>query len=519
MVGNEEEDVKVPLTIVDHLRRAEQVYGERLALVDEPDQPASPWPGLTYAQVADRARAQAAALDDLGIPQGARVAMVSHNSARLYTSFFGVSGYGRILVPVNFRLVAEEVKYIVEHSGADVLLVDPELDDALAGVTAKHRFVIGAESDEVLYKFGTEPRPWTPNEDATATINYTSGTTARPKGVQLTHRNLWVNAATFGWQMGVNDRDVYLHTLPQFHCNGWGMVYAVTGMGGQHVILRKVDGAEILRRIDQHGVTMLCGAPAVVNMILDAAANWNGPIPGRNRVRIVVAGAPPPTRTIERVETELGWEFAQIYGLTETAPLLTMNRGRAEYDSLTPAERAARLGAAGAPAIGVEIRVDTEGEVLARSNVVMQGYWNQPEETSKAIVDGWFHTGDGGTIGSDSYLTISDRKKDVIISGGENVSSIEVEDAIFSHAEVAEVAVIGVPDEKWGELVLALVVKTPGSTLSEDELITYTKTKLAGYKCPKKIEFRDVLARTATGKLQKFKLREEFWAGRERKVN
>jgi acyl-CoA synthetase (AMP-forming)/AMP-acid ligase II len=262
-----------------------------------------------------------------------------------------------------------------------------------------------------------------------------------------------------------------------------------------------------------------CAAPAVVNMILDAAATWTGPIPGRDRVRIVVAGAPPPTRTIERVETDLGWEFAQIYGLTETAPLLTMNRRRAEYDALSPAERAARLGAAGAPAIGVEVCVDAEGEVLARSNVVMEGYWNQPEETAKAIVDGWFHTGDGGSIGENQYLTISDRKKDVIISGGENVSSIEVEDAVFSHSEVAEVAVIGVPDEKWGELVLALVVKTPGSALTADELIAYTKTKLAGYKCPKRIEFREALARTATGKLQKFKLREEFWAGRERKVN
>lgn len=511
--------MKVPLSVVDFLRRAEQVYGDRFALVDEPDQPAAPWPTLTYREVAQRARAQATGLDALGIAQGARVAMVSHNAARLYTAFFGVSGSGRILVPVNFRLVAEEVKYIIEHSGAEVLLVDPELNDALSGVSARHRFVIGAESDEVLYRFGDEPRPWIPDEDATATINYTSGTTARPKGVQLTHRNLWLNATTFGWQMGVNDRDVYLHTLPQFHCNGWGMVYAVTGMGGKHVILRKVDGAEILRRVDQHGVTMLCGAPAVVNMILDAAAAWDGPIPGRDRVRIVVAGAPPPTRTIERVETELGWEFAQIYGLTETAPLLTMNRRRAEYDHLSPADRAARLGAAGAPAIGVEIRVDTHGEVLARSNVVMDGYWNQPEETKKAIVEGWFHTGDGGGVGDDHYLTISDRKKDVIISGGENVSSIEVEDAIFSHSDVAEVAVIGVPDEKWGELVLALVVKTPGSALTADELISYTKTKLAGYKCPKRIEFREVLARTATGKLQKFKLREEFWAGRDRMVN
>jgi len=511
--------VKVPLTIVDHLRRAEQVYGDRVALVDEPDQPAASWGTLTYHEVATRARAQAAALDDLGVPQGARVAMVSQNSARLYTSFFGVSGFGRILVPVNFRLVAEEVKYIVEHSGAEVLIIDPELEESLASVQAPHRFVIGADSDKVLYKYDTEPVAWQSNEDMTATVNYTSGTTARPKGVQLTHRNLWINAATFGWQMGVNDRDVYLHTLPQFHCNGWGMVYAVTGMGGQHVILRKIDGPEILRRVDQHGITMLCAAPAVINMVLDAAETWNGPVPGRDRVRIVVAGAPPPTRTIERVETELGWEFAQIYGLTETSPLLTMNRNRAEYDHLSPAERAAKLAAAGAPAIGVEITVDAEGEVLARSNVVMAGYWNQAEETSKAIVDGWFHTGDGGSVGEYHHVTISDRKKDVIISGGENVSSIEVEDALFSHPDVAEVAVIGIPDEKWGELVMGLVVKTAGSTLTQDELIAYTKTKLAGYKCPKRIEFRDVLARTATGKLQKFKLREEFWVGHERKVN
>ena len=511
--------MKVPLTIVDHLRRAEQVYGNRVAITDEPDQPAQSWGSLTYNEVGARARAQAAGLDALGVPQGARVAVVSQNSARLYTSFFGVSAFGRILVPVNFRLVAEEVKYIVEHSGAEVLIIDPELEESLSSVKAKHRFIIGADSDEQLYKFNTEPQAWTPDEDATATVNYTSGTTARPKGVQLTHRNLWVNAATFGWQIGVNDRDVYLHTLPQFHCNGWGMVYAVTAMGGEHVILRKVDGAEILRRIDQYGVTMLCGAPAVANMILDAAAAWKGEIPGRNRVRMVVAGAPPPTRTIERIETELGWEFAQIYGLTETAPLLTMNTRRREWDALSSLERASNLAAAGAPALGVELKLDDEGEVLARSNVVMQGYWDQPEETSKAIVDGWFHTGDGGTFGDNHYLTISDRKKDVIISGGENVSSIEVEDAVFSHPEVLEVAVIGVPDEKWGELVMALVVKAADSTLSEDALIAYVKTKLAGYKCPKRIEFRDELARTATGKLQKFKLRAPYWEGFVRAVN
>lgn len=517
----------VPLSIVDHLRRAELLYPDRVGVIDEPDQPAPSWGALTYREVAATARAQAAGLDALGIGPGERVAILSHNSARLYTSFFGVSGSGRVLVPINFRLVAEEVRYIVEHSGARVLLIDPELAEACTGVDVEHRFVIGTESDDALLRRDVEPVPWTPDEDATATINYTSGTTARPKGVQLTHRNLWTNSVTFGWHLGITDRDVYLHTLPQFHCNGWGVLYATTAMGATNVIIRKIDGAEILRRVDAHGVTLMCAAPAVVNAVLDAAATWDGPIPGRHRVRVVVAGAPPPTRTIERVETELGWEFIQIYGLTETSPLLTINRGRAEFDRLSPSERAAKLSRAGGPAVGAQLRISPDGEVLARSNVIMAGYWNQPEATADAIHPAsddpgglpWFHTGDGGLIDDDGYVTISDRKKDVIISGGENVSSIEVEDAVFSHPEVAEVAVIGVPDEKWGELVLALVVRAEGSTLTEADLIAYTKTKLAGYKCPKRIEFRDALARTATGKLQKFKLREPFWAGQTRQVN
>jgi len=511
--------MKVPMTVSDFIRRAELIYPDREAIVDEPDQPAQSWGTLTYREVAERARALAAGLDALGIGVGERVAMVSHNSSRLLTALFGVSGSGRILVPINFRLAAEEVKYIVEHSGARVLLIDPELQDAMKEVECERVLIIGAEADDELMRFGVEPVAWAGDEDATATINYTSGTTARPKGVQLTHRNLWVNATTFGWHMGVNDRDVYLHTLPQFHCNGWGMLYAVTGMGGKHVIIRKIDGAEILRRVDQHGVTLMCGAPAVVNMVLDAAAQWEGEIPGRDQVRIVVAGAPPPTRTIERVETELGWEFNQIYGLTETSPLLTINRPRAEFDDLSPGDRAVQLNRAGAPAIGCEMDVDAEGEVLARSNVVMAGYWEQPEATAEAIVDGWFHTGDGGSIDEFGYVAISDRKKDVIISGGENVSSIEVEDAIFQHPDVTEVAVIGIPDEKWGELVTALVVRTAGSELTSEEVIAWTRQKLAGYKCPKRVEFREALDRTATGKLQKFKLRAPFWEGQARQVN
>ncbi len=512
--------MKVPLTVNDFLDRALEVYGDRVGVVDEPMQPAESWGTLTFSEIGARARAQAAGLDALGVGPGERVAVVSQNSARLLTSFFGVSGFGRILVPVNFRLSAAEISYIVEHSGASVLIVDPEIAESLGEVPCKHRFVIGSEADELLYRYDVEPEPWTDqDEDLPATINYTSGTTARPKGVQLTHRNCWINATTFGWQASVSDRDVYLHTLPMFHCNGWGMPYASTAMGVKQVVLRKVDGAEILRRIDEHGVTLLCGAPAVVAAVIDAAADWDGPIPGRDKTRIVVAGAPPPSRTIEQVETELGWEFIQIYGLTETSPLLTMSRTRAEWDDLSTTERARNLMRAGAPALGVTMGVDASGELLARSNVVTSGYWQQPDATDEAMRDGWFHTGDGGYIDDDNYVVISDRKKDVIISGGENVSSIEVEDAVFSHPGVAEVAVIGIPDDKWGELVTALVVLAPDAQVSEEEIIAHARTRLAGYKCPKRVEFRGELARTATGKLQKFKLRAPFWEGHERKVN
>jgi fatty-acyl-CoA synthase len=512
----------VPLTVRDFLDRAETVYADRVGVVDEPDQPAASLAELTYGELASLARRQAARLDELGLEVGDRVAVVSHNSARLLASFFGVCGWGRVLVPVNFRLRPDEVRYIVEHSGARVLYVDPELEDELKDVDCEHKFVLGSDAD-LFAAPGSEPRPWEPDENATATINYTSGTTARPKGVQITHRNIWTNAVTFGLHTQISDRDVYLHTLPQFHANGWGMPFAMTGVGAQHVVLRKVDGAEILRRVRDHGVTVMCAAPAVAAAVLDALPDWDGEVPGRDRVRIIMAGAPPPTRTVVRVQEELGWEFIQIYGLTETSPLLTVNRTRAEWDDLSAEERAQKLTRAGAPALGVRLRTDDSeggaGEVLARSNVVLEGYWEQPEETAKALEGGWFHTGDGGVIGDDGYLTIADRKKDVIITGGENVSSIEVEDCLFSHPAVAEVCVIGVPSEKWGETIKALVVLAPGEQASEQDLIAWCKERLAGYKSPTSVEFRDVLDRTATGKLQKYKLRAPYWEGRDRQVN
>src|SRR5215469_12336125 len=516
--------MKVPLTIGDYLSRGAAVYGERTAVFDEPGTAGS-LGTLTYRELERRARGMALALDAMGVGHGERVAIVSPNAARFLISYFGVSAYGRILVPVNYRLNADEISYIIGHSGASVLLMDPESEESLRGLGVKHQIVLDGSADAELFAAaadGAQPAEWAADEDETASINYTRGTTARPKRVQLTHRNCWLNAATFGWHTGVSDRDVFMHTLPMFHCNGWGMPYAVTGMGVPQVVVRRIDGEEILRRIEAHGVTLLCGAPAVVAAILTAAADWRASgrvVPGAGTTRIVVAGAPPPSKTIERVETELGWEFIQIYGLTETAPLLTINRAVPEWDGLEPAERARLQSRAGVPAVGVQIRTDEEGEVLARSNVVFEGYWEQPDESAKALDGGWFHTGDKGHIEAGDYLVISDRKKDVIISGGENVSSVEVEDCLYQHPAVAEAAVIGVPDPKWGETVKALVVlRSPGAA-TEADLIEHCRSRLSHFKCPTSVEVRDALPRTATGKLQKFKLREPYWVGLERKVN
>ena len=511
--------MKVPLTLRDHLDRALAVYPDRTAFVDEPDQPAPSMGEITFSRLGELADATGAGLDALGVGMGGRVAMVSHNAGRLLTCFWGVSGNGRIFVPINFRLSLDEVSYIVEHCGADVLLVDPELADVLGPIPCRHKFVLGDESDEAMFRFGDTPQPWTPDEDGTAVINYTSGTTARPKGVQQTHRSLWLNAAMFGWQASVSDRDTYLHTLPMFHCNGWGMPYALVGMGAKQIVLRKVDGAEILRRVGRarhhphvRGAGGGGGHPRRRGW-LGRSDPRRGPHPHSGR-----RSAPAhPHHRAGRDRAGLG-----------VHPHLRPHRDRpAAHHEPQPgrvgpplAGRTGRkLSRQGVPALGVRMRVSASGEFLTRCNHVLEGYWEQPQATEEAIVDGWFHTGDGGYLDDDGYYMITDRKKDVIISGGENVSSIEVEDALFSHPAVAEVAVIGVPHEKWGETVKALVVLAPGAEATSDDLIDHCRERIARYKCPTSVEFRSELARTATGKLQKFKLRAPYWEGMSKAVN
>jgi fatty-acyl-CoA synthase len=507
----------VPLTTQDFLARGATVYPDRVAVIDEPEQPAGSVGELTFAEVQARARAVAAGLDAMGVAAGERIAVVSQNSARMLDLFYGATGSGRIVVPINFRLGRDEVDYIVRHSEASLLLVDPELELPLAAVRAPRRLTLGSESDAALLRFGVEPRPWNDvDENATATINYTSGTTARPKGVELTHRSIWLNATVMALHLGVTDRDVYLHSVPMFHANGWSLPFSLAALGVPQVVLRKVDGPEILRRIARHGVTLLGGAPAVLDIALNAASH--GASTGANRVRVVTGGAPPPTRTIARVEQELGWEVIQIYGLTETSPLLVSNRARTEDVAAGDDERHRRLTRAGAPALGVTLRVAPDGEILARSNHVLKRYWRQPDATAQAVAGGWLHTGDGGQL-QDGYLSVHDRKKDVIITGGENVSSIEVENRLRSHPAVADVAVIAVPDLKWGETVKAVVVPAPAAQVTAAELIAHARDGLARYKCPTSVDLVDALPRTTTGKVQKFLLRERYWPDHDRQVS
>ena len=369
---------------------------------------------------------------------------------------------------------------------------------------------------------GAAPRAWEPEEDAACSVNYTSGTTARPKGVQLTQRNCWLNAATFGWHTGVSDRDVLLHTLPMFHCNGWGMPYAVTGMGGTHIVLRKVDGEEILSRIERarRDVAVRRAGGGGRHPGRGGDPGRRGPVRARAR-----HGAHRRGRCAAAVEDDrAGGVRARVGVHTDLRP----DRDGAAADHQPGAGRVGRprrcrrgrssSAGPGAPALGVQIAVDEDGEVLARSNHVFAGYWEQPLETDAALRGGWFHTGDGGHLDG-AHLVISDRKKDVIITGGENVSSIEVEDCLYQHEAVAEVAVIGVPDERWGETIKALVVVREGSTVTEAELIAHCRERLAHFKAPTSVELRDALDRTATGKLQKYKLRRPYWEGRDKLVN
>ncbi len=530
----------VPLNEYDFLKRALAVYGDCEAIVSGDLR-------LTYRQLGERVYRWAHAMRELGVEKGDRVAIISQNSHRLLDAFFGAPLIGAILMPINFRLVSSDFEYILNHAEAGVLIVEEGLTQLIDEIrpqlkTLKH-YLIASDGGSNLPRGwrdyeamlaaapSSEPEPAKIDENEPSTLLYTSGTTGRPKGVMVTHRNLYLNAINSTIEFGLTHSDVYLHTLAQFHCNGWGVPYAVTGVGAKHVIVKKYEPAEFFDLVARERMTFACMPPTMINMALNhqMSAAQLADLP-RN-VRVATAGSAPPMALIKGMQERFGWQVIQVYGLTETSPFLTVSKVKPHMSGWPEEEKLRVQTRTGYQMLGVEIRVVDEngkeiepdgrqvGEVIARGNVVMAGYWRQPEATDAVIVDGWFHTGDMATIDHEGMIEIVDRKKDLIISGGENVSSIEVEGMLYKHPAVLEAACIAIPDERWGEVPAALVVLKPGMTATEAEMIEFCRAHMAHFKCPKSVSLIDALPRTATGKIQKNLLRDKYWQGRGKRVN
>jgi fatty-acyl-CoA synthase len=526
--------METPLSPLEFARRTRRLHGAREAVVD------AGWSvptgkgslRLTYEQFFDRCDRWSAALQGLGVQPGDRVATIAPNTHAQLESFYAVPQAGAVLVPINYRLSADDFVYIVNHSGATVVCAHSDYLEAVDGVRGQmpdvRHFVAfeGNPRDGWLDYEATiaaaEPAFTQPeiSERDLLTINYTSGTTARPKGVMITHRNAAMNVIGTLLHLPVAVGERYLWTLPMFHANGWTYTWTVTAAAGTHICLRKVDPALVFGLIRDERANLMCAAPTVLISLANAPAEARGAVPAG--VRVVTAGAPPAAATIERLEGDFGWDITHMYGLTETAPFITVCAPLPEHAGLSPADRAVVKARQGVELLtsgelrvaddkGIEVPADgqTLGEITVRGNVVMAGYYNDPEATAKAMGDGWFRTGDAAVVHPDGYVEIRDRIKDVIISGGENISSVEVEGALLRHPAVAEVAIVGLPSEKWGETPHAFVVLRSGAAANglEDELIGFVRERLAHFKAPRGVTFVDELPKTATGKIQKFVLR------------
>jgi len=523
--------METALSPLEFARRTRRLHGGREAVVDAGW--SSPTGGqsvrLTYEQFFDRCDRWSAALQGLGVGQGDRVATIAPNTHAQLESFYSVPQIGAVLVPINYRLTAEDFVYIVNHCGATVVCAHSDYLEAIDGVRDQMPGV------RVFVAFEGAADGWLDYEAAIAaarpafarpeigerdllTINYTSGTTARPKGVMITHRNAAINVIGTLLHLPVGVGERYLWTLPMFHANGWTYTWVVTAAGGTHVCLRKVDPATVFSLIRDERVGWMCAAPTVLISLANASPQTRGAVP--SGVRVVTAGAPPAAATIERLEGDFGWDITHVYGLTETAPFITVCAPLPEHAGLSPADRAVVKARQGVELLtsgelrvvdaeGNEVPADgaTLGEITVRGNVVMDGYYNDPEATKRAMGDGWFHTGDAAVVHPDGYVEIRDRIKDVIISGGENISSVEVEGTLLRHPAVAEVAIVGLASEKWGETPHAFVVLLPGGAATEEELIAFVRERLAHFKAPRGVTFVAELPKTATGKIQKYVLR------------
>ena len=542
----EHDQTKMPvnrteLTPLLFIERAAQVYATRSGAVYGRRR-------FSYGEIGLRVRKLAAALRRTGLRRGDRVAFLAPNVPALLEAHFGVVLAGGVLVAINTRLNADEVSYILNHSGARFYFVDAELAhtvgpkrESLHGVEEvitvdDPEFAAGASRvfDGPEYEAFIDVEPdatlpfRVPHEDDLYSINYTSGTTGRPKGVMYTHRSAYLNALSEIIAHRLDPAAAYLWTLPMFHCNGWCFPWAVTGAGSRHVLLRKVDPPLVWRLVSEEGVTHFNGAPTVLIMLINDASAPQSRV--QHPLRIATGGAPPSPTLLAQWEA-IGAELTHLYGLTETYGPHTYCDWQPEWNALSADERARLRARQGVPSlVACELRVvdgemrdvpcdgQTMGEVVMRGNNVMHGYFEQPDATAEAFRGGWFHSGDIAVMHPDGYIELRDREKDIIISGGENISTIEVEQAIARHPDVLEVAVIAVPDEKWGEVPKAFVMLKEGRRASAAEIIAHCRTQLARFKCPKAVEFGP-LPKTSTGKVQKFVLREKEWSGRDKRIH
>jgi len=526
-----------PLTPLSFLRRSTYVYPEKIAVIHQDKR-------YTYREFNQRVNRLASALRQMGIDKGDRVAFLCPNIPPMLEAHYGVPLAGGVLVAINTRLSSLEIAYILNHSGAKALFVDHELAELIPPVRDQltsletivniddhtgHAGIEGLDYDTLLASASDDPldKP-VADENEPLSINYTSGTTGDPKGVIYTHRSAYLNALGEALEVGLNSRATYLWTLPMFHCNGWCFTWGVTAVGGTHVCLRRLEPAEVFRLIEVERVSHLNGAPTVLIMLTSHPSAKTAKFP--RKLHVTTAGAPPSPTIIATMEA-MGAEIFHVYGLTETYGPHSVCAWHEDWDDLPVDERARKKARQGVPYIIAEdmrvvddnmqdIPTDTHtlGEVIMRGNNVMQGYFEQPEATEEAFRGGWFHSGDLAVMHPDGYIEIRDRKKDIIISGGENISTIEVENTIYQHPAVQEVAVISIPDERWGEVPKAFITLKPGAQPTSEDIINFCREHLAHFKCPKAIEF-GALPKTSTGKIKKYELREKDWQGYERRVN
>ncbi len=526
----------VPLSVLDFRDRAAAFFGDKIGVIDGDRQ-------FTYAQFAERTHRLANALHDLGVAAGDRVSFITYNTHHLLEAYYGVLEAGAVLNPINIRLAPHEIAWILDHAESKVVAFHrdflPLVEQIGPGLVSKPTFVIldgepggiaGHEYEALLAAAATGPLEPEIDENGLAELFYTSGTTGLPKGVAMTHRELYLHSLSAQLGLGFSEADVVLHVVPLFHVNGWGTPHFLTMIGGRHVMLRKFDPGALMEQVERHRVTRLLAVPSIFAAILSHRDRAKYDLSSLSQV--IIGGSPASPALVRSLEAELGVQAIVGYGLTETSPIITLALPRQVLtEAEPPGRRQERQAMTGWAIPGVRLRVvdgddqdvrpDGEqiGEIVIRSNSVMDGYYRDPEATGIALRGGWLHTGDMATIDPAGYVLIKDRSKDIIITAGENISSVEIETAIAGHPAVLECAVIAAPDDKRGEVPVALVVLKPSATLSAKELKAYCRQHLAGFKVPREIHFRDALPKGGTGKILKAALREPFWAGIDSRVH